>query len=151
MVDEIYKNSFKEVYEILKNTDEELVNKIPNKFMEFIKNNMNSDYVINIRKDIEIDKQKILPETEGILALIYRSYWATEEERQQFKNKERQEFLNEEKRKQEKYEGKNIDEIFEKRKDFSSVILDSNLMIIKEESFIKKILNKIKNMFRFKF
>lgn len=151
MIDEIYRNSFKEVYEILKNTDEELVKKIPNKFLEFIKNNMNSDYVINIQKDIEIDKQKILLETEGILSLIYRSYWATEEEMKQFKNKERQEFLNEEKRKQEKYEGKNIDEIFEKRKNLNKVILDNNLMVIKEESFIKKILNKIKKVFKFKF
>ena len=29
MIDNVYKNSFKEVYDILQNTDEELVHKIP--------------------------------------------------------------------------------------------------------------------------
>ena len=41
MIDEIYKNSFKEVYDILENTEEDLLSKIPNSFMNFIKNKGN--------------------------------------------------------------------------------------------------------------
>ena len=48
MIDNVYKNSFKEVYDILQNTDEELVHKIPKNFMDFIKNNMNTNYKTNI-------------------------------------------------------------------------------------------------------
>lgn len=81
MKDNDYKNAFKEVYVILENTDEELVKKIPNKFLEFIKNNMNKEYQTNIKTNIGIDKQNILKETENILALIYRSYWETEDEK----------------------------------------------------------------------
>lgn len=59
MLDERYRNSFKEVYDILENTDEELVKKIPEKFMNFLKNNMNIDYQTNIQKDVGINKQDI--------------------------------------------------------------------------------------------
>lgn len=93
MIDEIYKNSFKEVYDILKNTDQELLEKIPVKFINFIEDNMNVDYQTNIKMDLEIDKQKLLKETESILSLIYRSYWATDEEKQNLKMKDKEELL----------------------------------------------------------
>ncbi len=78
MIDEVYRNSFKEVYEILENTESELLSKIPTKFMDFIKDNMNKDYKTNIQQNVDIDKQPLLKETEAILSLIYRSYWATD-------------------------------------------------------------------------
>lgn len=146
MIDEIYKNSFKEVYDILENTDQELLDKIPTKFMDFIKDNMNTDYQTNIKTDLEIDKQTLLKETESILSLIYRSYWATDEEKQNFKLKENEELLKAEELKKSKY--KDIDEIFQKRKNLNNVTLDNNLMVIKKENFIKKIFNKILSIFR---
>lgn len=143
MIDNIYRNAFKEVYDILQNTEDELVEKIPDRFINFIKENMNVDYKINIRKDIEIDKQKLLKETEAILSLIYRSYWATNEEKKEFAIKDEQEHNENEKRKKEEYQGKDIYEIFEKRKNINKVTLDNKLMVIEKESFIKKIFNKI--------
>lgn len=76
MKDEIYNNALKEVYDILQNTDEDLINKIPQKFLDFVKENMNQEYISNIDYTMKIDKQKLLPETEAILALIYKSYWS---------------------------------------------------------------------------
>lgn len=146
MIDEIYKNSFKEVYDILKNTDQELLNKIPSKFMDFIKDNMNTDYQTNIKTDLEIDKQTLLKETESILSLIYRSYWATDEEKQNFKLKDNEELLKAEELKKSQY--KDIDEIFQKRKNINNVTLDNNIMVIEKENFIKKIFNKILSIFR---
>ena len=143
MIDNIYRNAFKEVYDILQNTEDELVEKIPDRFINFIKENMNVDYKINIRKDIEIDKQKLLKETEAILSLIYRSYWETNEEKKEFAIKDEQEHNENEKRKKEEYQGKDIYEIFEKRKNINKVTLDNKLMVIEKESFIKKIFNKI--------
>lgn len=143
MIDNIYRNAFKEVYDILQNTEDELVEKIPDRFINFIKENMNVDYKTNIRKDIEIDKQKLLKETEAILSLIYRSYWATNEEKKEFAIKDEQEHNENEKRKKEEYQGKDIYEIFEKRKNINKVTLDNKLMVIEKESFIKKIFNKI--------
>ena len=74
MIDDVYKNAFKEVYEILQNTDEELIKKVPEKFIDFLKNNMNNEYKTNINARIPINKQSILSESEEILSLIFRSY-----------------------------------------------------------------------------
>lgn len=141
MIDNVYKNSFKEVYEILQNTEDELVKKIPFKFINFLESNMNKEFQTNINNTVELDKQLILPETENILSLIYRNYWATEEEKANFNNKDKNEYIGQE------FKGNNIYEIFEQRKNRNSVNIDNNLMILKKESFISKIFNRILNFF----
>lgn len=146
MIDNVYKNAFKEVYEILKNTDKELVTLIPKKFIDFLQNNMNKDYECNIDINIEIDKQKILPETEDILSLIYRSYWATDEEKIEFSSKDRQELIEIEEKKKSQY--KDIDKIFEERKNLNNITLDNSLMVIPKENFILRIFKKIFKIFK---
>ena len=148
MIDEIYKNSFKEVYDILENTEDELVSKIPAKFMNFLKENMNPNYKTNINKDEELDKQPLLKETEAILSLIYRSYWATEEEKNEFSQKDKQELIEKEEKRKEQYPVNDIYEVFAKRKNINNITVDNNLMVIKKESFIKRIFNKILSIFR---
>ena len=143
MINEVYRNSFKEVYEILKSTENELLAKIPTKFINFIKNNMNEKYKTNIQQDVDIDKQPLSKETEAILSLIYRSYWATDEEKQELAIKDRQDIIEIEKKKKEQYQGKDIYEIFEERKNINKITIDNNLMVIKKENFLKKFFNKI--------
>ena len=103
MVDDVYSNSFTEVYYILQNTERELVNKIPLKFVNFLKDNMNSSYIPNIKTDVPINQQNILEETEAILSLIYRSYWATDEEKKEFAINDKKDFINNEILKKENY------------------------------------------------
>ena len=148
MIDEVYRNSFKEVYEILENTENELLEKIPTKFMNFIKENMNENYKTNIQQDVDIDKQPLLKETEAVLSLIYRSYWATDEEKQEFAIKDQQEFIKKDEKKKEQYQGKDIYQLFEGRKNINKITIDNNLMVIKKENFIKKFLNKILNILK---
>ena len=142
MIDEAYRNSFKEVYDILQNTEDELISKIPVKFISFIKDNMNCDYKTNIQQNVNIDKQPLLKETEAVLSLIYRSYWATEEEKQEFAIKDQQEFY--EKQRQ----GKSIEQIFIERKKINNITIDNNLMIVKKESFIKRFFSKVLSIFK---
>ena len=148
MIDEVYRNPFKEVYEILENTENELLEKIPTKFMNFIKENMNGNYKTNIQPDVDIDKQLLLKETEAVLSLIYRSYWATDKEKQEFAIKDQQEFIKKEEKKKEQYQGKDIYQVFEERKNINKIAIDNNLMVIKKENFIKKFFKKILNIFK---
>ena len=143
MIYNMYTNAFTEVYYILQNTDESLLNKIPNKFIQFIQNNMNRDYNIEIKKDFPIDKQPLLKETEAILSLIYRSYWATSDEKLEFANKDKQEFLEGNKNQN----LKDIYEVFENRKNINNITINNNLMVIPKENFMKRLLNKIKRAF----
>ena len=146
MIDKLYKNAFKEVYEILQNTDTELVEKIPSKFTEFLQSNMNTDYQTNIDNNTNINEQVLLPETESIFALIYRSYWATDEEKQKFYIKDKQELKKVEENKKKQYE--DISQIFEKRKNINNITLDKSLIITQKENFIQKILKKILHIFK---
>ena len=137
MIDDIYPNAFKEVYEILQNTDSDLVNKIPIKFMNFLQKNMNINYKTTINNNISISQQSLLSKTEDILSLIYRSYWATAEEKKEFYNMENESI---------KY--KNISEIFTNRK--KTITQDNNLVIVSKENYIQKLLKKILKMLKFK-
>lgn len=143
MVDDVYSNSFTEVYYILQNTERELVNKIPLKFVNFLKDNMNSSYIPNIKTDVPIDQQNILEETEAILSLIYRSYWATDEEKKEFAINDKKDFINNEILKKENYKGKDIYNLFKNKENLNDIVLLDSLVTIKKENFIKKIFNKI--------
>lgn len=143
MVDDVYSNSFMEVYCILQNTERELVNKIPLKFVDFLKDNMNSSYIPNIKPDVPLDKQNLLKETEAILSLIYRSYWATDEEKKELAINDRKNFINNEISKKENYKGKDIYNLFRNKENLNNVILADSLVTVKKENFIKRFFNKI--------
>lgn len=148
MIDNVYKNALKEVYDILENTESSLLEKIPQKFLSFIKENMNTSYKSNINFEIAISKQPLLKETESILALIYRSYWATDTEKQEFYLKDKNEFINNEELKSQEYQGKDVYKVFEERKNIDKITLNNNLMVIKEEGFWKRFFKKILNIFK---
>lgn len=84
-----YEIALTEVDEILNFTDTELVNKIPVAFRKFIEKNKNKDYRPNITPGIPISEQVIKKETEAILSLIFRSYWATEEEKRELEKNDK--------------------------------------------------------------
>ena len=111
MLDKKYQKALKEVNDILENTEQNLVNQIPRKMIDFIHSNMDNGYKTNIKKDTSLSKQSLMQETEEILSLLYRSYWATEEEKKLLAQKDKKEILEEEKRiekeQEEKEETKN--------------------------------------------
>ena len=142
MIEECYRNAFKEVYVILENTELTLLAKLPIELINFIKDNMNCDYKTHIQTNINIDKQSLLKETESILSLIYRSYWATEEEKKKFAVKGQQEIIE----KQQHF--KSIEQIFKERKNINNITVGNDLMIMKKESFIKRFFSKVLSIFK---
>ena len=142
MIEECYRNAFKEVYVILENTELTLLAKLPIELINFIKDNMNCDYKTHIQTNINIDKQSLLKETESILSLIYRSYWVTEEEKKKFAVKGQQEIIE----KQQHF--KSIEQIFKERKNINNITVGNDLMIMKKESFIKRFFSKVLSIFK---
>ena len=137
MIDDIvFKNSLKEVYDILKNTENDLVIKIPSSFINFIKENMNKDYVTNIQSNVNINQQPLLKETEAILSLIYQTYQADPSEKKDFN------LIKED------YPKEDIYKIFEKRKKANISYEATSLIPIKKENFIIKFFRNILNRFK---
>lgn len=71
--DELFK-ALTEVRVILGGMDEEIVNCIPEKFMNFIEDNYEKNYVPNINPLLSLKNQKLLNKTKVLLAIIYKKY-----------------------------------------------------------------------------
>lgn len=142
MVSVKYSEAAVEVLDILRYTREEDVKKIPKKFMEFLEDNKSKSYIPNLDHTKNIKDMKLQPETEALLGLIYMKYWANEEEKIKFENK----IKNNEIAYQEELNAKyNVDNLF-KQKDFENK--EKLPTVIKQKSFLQKIIDKIKNIFR---
>ena len=87
MVTKEFAEASAEINEILKYLPKEEVEKIPSKLREFFKEISSKDYVTNINPNIPLDKQQIKEKTKDIIALIYRNYWCSEEERKELDQK----------------------------------------------------------------
>ena len=130
----ISKQTFSDLSVIFKMMPNEIIKAINPKFIEFIKDNCDKNCKSNIKPYIPLKEQDISKETQAILALIYESYFATEEEKRQLL-KERNEQINL------KY---NTDNLF-KNKEYKNE--KHELIVVKKQSFFEKIINKIKLFF----
>jgi len=143
MVSVSYSEAAVEVLDILNHTNKEDVEKIPKKFIKFLKDNSNKNYISNIDYTKPIAQMNLKPKTQAILGLIYMKYWATEEGKYEFKQRIKE---NEIKYQQELREKYNVDNLFKNSK-ASKEIVDLPV-VIQEETVLQKIINKIKSYIR---
>ncbi len=148
MVATNYKNAFKEVYIILDSLVEEDYKKIPPELIETIYQNMNQDYIYELDEEQDLSTQKMLPETKAILFNIFRDYLSTEEQKQKIIRMQKEERQKNELKKKEQY---NTYVFANKEKTNNSEIQKEPVSLIKyKESIFRKIINKIKNIFKIK-
>lgn len=149
MVDIKYANAYSEVLEILKYIPLEDYNKIPKNKIELFKVNANNDYSFTYNPSKTLEEQKVSKITKGIIAILFRDYWATEIQRNKIITKQNYDRVKLEKEKQEKYNA----DIFENRNNryLHNGEKDNNTnefaMIKYKESLFKKFINKIKCIF----
>lgn len=155
MTNNTYPNALKEVYDILENTDEELLNKIPQNFIEFIHENMNPQYKSNIDPSIDIDKQTLLYETSAILSLIYRSYWATEDEKKYLAEKDLVKSTNYDNFERKDYtstisnqENSYISQEIKKEEPINQISKNESLAPIAKDNIIMRFFKKLINIFK---
>lgn len=145
-----YMEAFTEVYEIFRLMPQELLNKIPTKFYEIIKEERDREYFPNIKEPLE--KQKLKNETILILGLIYRDFLCSPEERKRLQEKDARELEEAERKLQnelrEKYNPDNLFKNKSKEQDYQEEVVEKSLIEYKEETFLKKILNIIIGFFR---
>ena len=142
-MDRAYEEAFAEVDEILKMIPIDLVSKIPIKFRQVISQNKANDYNIKIQEPLE--EKNLKQETIVILGLIYRDFLASPEEREELQLKDAEELKRIEEEMQQQYD---IDNIFKKRKSSSEEDFSTDLILYKEQGFLKKLLNIIKGIFK---
>lgn len=138
----IYAKAYTEVYEILKNIPDEDFNKIPEEVLHMLEIKRDIEYRFKLQENVEFENQNLLRETKVLLAILYRDYWATKEEKAKIVNKWNNDIKIAEGKKKEIY---NID-IFKKEK------IEKNntkmLVKLKKENIFKKLINYITELFQ---
>lgn len=139
------RNSFKEVYEIIQHTEESVVKRIPEYFINFLRDNMNNNYSPNMDFNSEKWKEQINDDTKAILALIYRDYIISKDEREKLIQEE----IIARNRYEQELRGKyNPDNIFKnKHREDKKIINNTQLIEVKKTTWFQKILKNILKIF----
>lgn len=131
-MENVYREAFAEVLEVLKNSDQNIVGKIPEKFITFLNQNKDNNYIVKIDFTDANWDDSIKQETQAILALIYRDYIVTPEERTKLLAEEKEEQIRIENELREKY---NPDIIFKRNQTAVQQDLENNTQLIKIKNY----------------
>lgn len=157
MADIQYANAYTEVLDILKYISKEDYEKIPKSKIKVFEENCNKNYNFTYDENKTLDEQNVSEITKVIIAILFRDYWATKEQRyiiikkqQEIKDQKQKELMA-------KFEqNKNISEKDLKKVNVASdldIDIDyargTNLETYKEENIFKRIIIKIREIFGF--
>lgn len=138
--------AYAEINKILELLEDEYKNRVPEKIRDFFRDERNIEYEPIIEPNKLLSEQNLKNETYILLTILELNYWCDSEE-------EKQELLlelsnNEEKKQKELYEKYNPDNIFKKKNETYSNNEETAVVVYKEQNFIRKILDKIKRLFK---
>ena len=135
---------------ILDNSSQEIIDKIPQKFIKFMRDIASTTYEFNYDKSKQLNEQDIKPETRGLISLVYQDYICSEDEKKDYILKCKNYEIKKEEELREKY---NLDNVFKNRKKLQNtmdneVVKENAIIEYKEKNFIQKIFDKIKQLFK---
>ena len=136
-----YAQAYTEVLEILKYLPKSDYEKIPKKEIEFYKNNCDKEYQFSINENLPLNEQNISKKTNAVLVSIFKNYIATEIQKEKLKMILKDNLYQDEQIKQDTYD---VNNIFPKKEIYE----ETQSLVQYKESIFRKIINKIKNIFR---
>ena len=140
------RQAYSEIDEFLGLLNDEQKNKIPQKLREFFREEKDENYIKGINPTVPIKNQNLKEETLGTIALLNLQYWCEDEnEKQRLKEV----YAKNEKVYQEMLQAAfNPDDIFKKKTHhIENEQVENTQMVVYKESFIQKIIGKIKKIF----
>ena len=143
------KNAYQEAYTILQELDEEEYLKIPPEVIQALKENRNEEYNYELDEDQELKYQPMLPETKAILFNIFRDYLATPEQKEKIKKMQSEERAKLEIKKKEQYNTENMFKSNTQQETQVEPVKETEALVkVKKENWLKKAIEKIKNLFK---
>lgn len=145
-----YRNAYVELYELIKWLPDNEQKKIPKTVIENLREDMNTNYVFNIKKDEDITQQNFMTETKALFVELYEKYLAKDNEKEIWKEYDRFCFNLIENEKKEKY---NYNDIFKNKQEPNEkiIIIDdskNNLPVeVKKEKILIRFMKTIKAFF----
>lgn len=146
MVNIEYANAYSEVIGILKYLSQEDYEKIPKEKINLFETNANKDYVFEYNPDKTLQEQNVSKIARTIIAILFRDYWATNEQRNKIKAFQNNKRYQIEEENRQKY-NKNI------FKDKSNTVNEENIqqtenmqLVAYKENIFKRLLGFFKKM-----
>lgn len=154
MVNERYAIAMSETLHYLKGINQNDLDIIPNKFIQFLNDNCSIDYECNFDYTKPLKELDISNEARGLIAMICLNYWCTDEEQKEMFKKHLTE--NELKYQEELRKQYNSDDIFNNKPNYvKESIKESNfqagntaMVECVELKWYQKVFNKILYIFR---
>lgn len=143
--------AYSEVYEIVNMLEKEYLDRIPKNVLDFLDEARDKEYQPIIEINKPLNEQKLQRYTMVLLAILDLNYWCdSEEEKQELLdifNRNTEIKIKQQKELEIKY---NPDNLFKKKQTISEIEENEELSMIeyKESNIIKRILDKILNMFK---
>jgi len=103
MINADYANAYTEVLEILKYIPKTDYDKIPQSKIQLFQKYSNKDYVFKYTPEKSLDEQNVSKTTRTIIAILFRDYWSTVEQKETIKEQQRLNKLQSEREKNEKH------------------------------------------------
>ena len=149
MVKSNRKNAYQEAYTILQELNEEEYSKIPPEVIQALKENRNEEYNYELDEDQELKYQPMLPETKAILFNIFRDYLSTPEQKEKIKKMQSEERAKLEIKKKEQYNTENMFKLNTLKETQEGTVKETEALVkVKKENWLKKAIEKIKNLFK---
>lgn len=142
--------AYAEVLDVLDNMESEYVEKIPQAFINYLKENSSNEYEKHVTLDKPLEKQNLNSKTLSILAAINLKYWVeSEEHKQELLNQYRKNGI---KRKEKLNEKLEINEIFDTANKLEKVNIKEEInstdeeinaenLPVEKKSFFKRIID----------
>jgi len=144
-----YAEACVEILDILKHMNINDLAKVSGNFIKFLRDNASKNYICKLDYSKKLNDMELKKETRELLALMYEKYWCTEEEKEELQKRF---YENEKKYQIELREKYNPDNIFKNNKINKEIKTEKVALVqVKEETFISKIIKKIKEFFKIKF
>lgn len=162
MIDESYRRSMSEVLSVLSHSKREVIIKIPDNVFNYLLENSSKSYNPQLDHTKNIKEMGLSKKAEDFLSIIYRNYLCSEDKKREY------DYIlmeNEKKYEEELREKYNPDNIFKNntnKNDVMSIAADATIvnneiksentsLVVKKDNFFIKIINKLKNLFNYKF
>lgn len=140
-----FPKAYVETIEILKLLERSEYRKIDNKFIDMLNTKKDNNYTYTLDGK-NIEQENIMKETRVILAYIFMNYLGTDEEKNIINKKFQSDIEKSEQLKSEKY---SVD-VFQNTKQKQNKNVNTQLIVYPKQTFIRKLLNKIKGLLNIK-
>ena len=144
-MDNMYAIAYSEILEILKYIPQEEYNKIPHEKIELFKAKADKNYKFRYDPRKKLNEQEVSKIAKGIIAILYRDYWATPEQRKIIKDYQKMKRSKIEEEKRNKY---NANDLFKSKIEINQNKKNGKELIEYKESIFKKLIKMIRKLKR---